>query len=80
MGNMAKKTRKHGALTLPSRNWAMRTGHVLLFALLMAIIVLGKAGNPTVSNVRMGLADTLTPMLETIAAPFDALRNIGTSS
>ena len=71
---MARKTRKHSVLMLPSRSLLVRVGQFFLLSLLVVMLLLGRSGNPTVLAVKMQMGDALAPVLSVVSAPFDAVR------
>ncbi|MDX2073380.1 MAG: rod shape-determining protein MreC [Alphaproteobacteria bacterium] len=73
---MARKTRKHSTLMLPTRSSVVRVGQFFLLTLLLLLLVLGRSGNPYVMTLKAQLGDALVPVLSVAAAPFDALRGV----
>jgi rod shape-determining protein MreC len=77
---MARKKRTYGVMPLPSHGWLHRAGHGLLLALLVVIFIMSRSGNPSVMQLRMQLSDGIAPALSFVAAPFDTLSHLGSTT
>lgn len=70
---MARKTRKHRGLILPSRQLMARFGQAFVLVFLIMLVVLGRSGNPAVSSLKMRMSDALVPLIKVASSPFEAL-------
>lgn len=60
---------------LPSRPAIQRAGQALVLGFLIALLVAGKNGNPTVESLKTRMGDAIVPVLSVVAAPIDAVNN-----
>lgn len=73
---MARKSRRHTLLALPSRQIAARAGRAVLVVSLLVLLMLGRNGNSAVMALSASLRDALVPALGVVSAPLDALYSI----
>lgn len=57
-----------------------RLGQFFVILSLLALLLLGKAGNPTVLRLQSHLADAVVPVLSVASAPLNALRHAETGA
>ncbi len=64
-------------VTLPAKAWLRRALQIFLVLSALMLLSMSKAGNPAAVKLRATVLDTVTPVMEVVASPFDAMANAG---
>lgn len=72
-----KKTRST-YIMLPGKQWYYRATLSMMVGFAIALMIMSKTNNPSISKLRMQIADTVTPVISFIGRPMDAFYDAGT--
>lgn len=74
---MAIKKTRSTYILLPGKQWYLRASVSMMVGFGIALMIMSKTNNPTISNIRMQIADVATPVIAVIARPMDAVYGAG---
>jgi rod shape-determining protein MreC len=74
---MAIKKTRSTYILLPGKQWYLRASVSMMVGFGIALMIMSKTNNPTISNIRMQIADVATPVIAVVARPMDAVYSAG---
>lgn len=73
---MRRFNSRAGRLAVPLRYLLHRFTLLILFSIAVALLVLGKSGNPTAARVRAAVVDVFAPVIDVLSRPIDLVYTV----
>ena len=75
---MAIKKTRNAYIMLPGKQWYYRVTLSVMAGFAIALMIMSKTGNPTISKIRMQITDAVVPVISVVGRPMDAFYDAGT--